>query len=118
MEIESQLCKAVRNTDYNTKHYTIFQIDSDRGMELLRSIFPDGKANEMNLVLFSTSGVHGTYTTIRDIKRRKKGGDLTVIILMPRLVSLYYGDIKVEPEDIGFLKELRRTSREVFKSIG
>lgn len=29
----------------------------------LRSVFPDGEADEMNLALFSTSGTHGSYTT-------------------------------------------------------
>ena len=37
-------------------HYNIWVISSG-GVEGLRKMFPDAKANEMNFVLFSTSGV-------------------------------------------------------------
>lgn len=38
-------------------HYSINRARD--GMDLLRLVFPDGEANEMNICLFSTSGVHG-----------------------------------------------------------
>lgn len=116
-------------------HYTIERLPSvDDARERLKSLFPTGdEVNEMNLVMFSTSGVHGTYTTIEDIEASlaKYGsapdgelgedyaGDvLTVAVLHPRLVCLQYGNIRVRPEDIDWLKKLRARSREAFLKIG
>lgn len=116
-------------------HYSIQKLGPpDEARETLKSIFPTGaEADEMNLVLFSTSGVHGTYTTIEDIEESfKKYGDtveggrpddhsgdvLTVALLHPRLVCLRYGNMRVRPEDIEWLKTLRAKSREAFSLIG
>jgi hypothetical protein len=46
-------------------HYNTYEFSS---MAALRDFFPTGTANTMNFVLFSTSGVHGTYTTIEEIE--------------------------------------------------
>ncbi len=45
-------------------HYNTYSFDS---MAALREFFPNG-ADPMNFVLFSTSGVHGTYATIEEIE--------------------------------------------------
>ena len=46
-------------------HYSVLHNDKKNGksMELLHELFPNGEANDLNFVLFSTSGVHGTYNT-------------------------------------------------------
>ena len=46
-------------------HYNIYQMHG--GVRTLRSYFRSGEADPWNFVLFSTSGMHGTYTTIEDI---------------------------------------------------
>ena len=46
-------------------YYSVLQLAGD-GMEALRQLFPDGEANDLNAVLFSTSGVHGTFVMVFD----------------------------------------------------
>ena len=107
-------------------HYNIF---SDVSMETLKTVFPKGEANEMNFVLFSTSGVHGTYRTIEDIEERLRGSGfneygepvctgLTTLVIQPRLVNMMFGEIEVTLEDIEFLKKLRDSSKKVIMEIG
>jgi len=115
-------------------HYNLYEIKG--GIAALKSIFPDGKANEMNFALFSTSGVHGTYTTIEEIEVAlqkypdgppEDGGDwpddyrraeLTVLIIQPRICCLRYGTVEVTAADIPYLKTLRETSWLAVQQIG
>ena len=100
-------------------HYNIFSFNTIDG---LKSIFPDGKADEMNVCLFSTSGVHGLYTTIEELEDELKAGEelgLTVLIIHPRLVSMKYGHLDdITLEDIPYLKKLRKSSQKALKKIG
>ena len=107
-------------------HYSIFRLEHNGGMIALRGLFPDAKADELNLVLFSTSGVHGTYNTIEEaesvIKGTSEDGDfseVTFVVVHPRLVTLRYGvcDPK-NMNDIEFLKRLRKSSHDKFAGIG
>lgn len=95
------------------------------GMQALRAMFPDGTADDLNVVLFSTSGVHGTYNTIEDAEAHiaRPGestfSEVTYLVLHPRLVSLRYGTCTPETrDDIDFLKKLRATSHAVLADIG
>lgn len=97
-------------------HYSIYR--SIDGMGLLRSIFPDGEADEMNFCLFSTSGVHGTYRTIEEEEEEQLIG-ITFLIVQPRVVAMHYGEVyPASPEDFEFLKKLRRSSKEAVSRIG
>lgn len=49
-------------------HYNIYGMNTDVAMKMLKEFFPEGKANDLNFVLFSTSGIHGSYCTIEDIE--------------------------------------------------
>lgn len=120
-------------------HYNIWVI-SKRGVDGLRNMFPDAKANEMNFALFSTSGVHGTYATIEEIEDSliKYGSDpdfmkdendlpipddyhgpsLTVTVYHPRIIGVGYGNVEVTLEDIPFLKLLRQSSWDAVQEIG
>lgn len=117
---------------YDTKHL--------EGMDDLRGMFADGKCNELNFVLFSTSGVHGSYTTIEEIEASLLkygenpaflnddnsydvpedycGSELTALIVHPRLCVLRYGNVKVRLEDIPYLKRLRQSAWNVVQKIG
>lgn len=101
-------------------HYNITALISDEyGMDALRAMFPAGGAsvNEINFVLFSTSGVHGTYGTIEWAEREQSS--VTFLIVHPRLVSLRYGNATPEtPEDFEFLKDLRAASWREIAQIG
>lgn len=117
-------------------HYNSFYIKPGKGMEALRSFFPDGEADEYNLALFSTSGVHGTYTTIEEIEAGLQkygddpdfgedgwpddysGNELTVLIIQPRICTMRHGLATVTMADVPFLKKLRDSSRREFCKIG
>lgn len=96
-------------------HYNIYRVSD--GMAALKDLFPEAKADEMNFVLFSTSGVHGTRTTIEEAE--KEDFEITFLIVQPRLCCLRYGNCKAETkEDFEFLKKLRKTSWEAVQLIG
>jgi hypothetical protein len=101
-------------------YYNLMRIadGGDSSMDALRAMFPDGKANHMNFVLFSTSGVHGTYQTIEE-EEKEPGVGVTFVIVHPRLVALRYGNVYPKtPEDFAFLKTLRESSWKVAREIG
>ena len=117
-------------------HYSIWSVRKGKEMETLKLFFPDGEADEMNFILFSTSGIHGSYALIEDIKNSlNKYGDknseelysledyqspyLTGLIVQPRLVCMrYFGEMKVNLEDIPYLKKLRDSSFKAISKIG
>lgn len=59
-------------------------------MAALREMFPEGKADDLNFVLFSTSGVHGSYCSIEAAEAEPDLG-VTFLIVQPRIVGLRYG---------------------------
>ena len=119
-----------KNIDYSRQgstHYSILRLDdASYGMAALWEMFPTAQADEMNFVLFSTSGVHGTYTTIEEIEFDIKAGvseegfnRLTFLIVQPRLVILRYGICLPETlDDVQYLKRLRETSSLEVSLIG
>lgn len=117
----------VDKTRPNSAHYSIMALENpvDGGMDALRGMFPDGKADELNAVLFSTSGVHGTYNTIEEAEDFLNGRDLdgipgvTFVVVHPRLVALRYGVCNPQSQnDIDFLKQLRASSHAELAKIG
>jgi len=105
-------------------HYSIFRVVPGRGAEALLASFPKGIANEMNFVLFSTSGVHGTYRTIEDAVEQIDNPDpdesceVTFVIVQPRLCCLRYGNVEVTKNNAEWLKNLRASSHEIVAQIG
>lgn len=98
--------------------YGVAKINPDDGMALLREIFPDGEANPLNFVMFSTSGVHGSYLDIEDVEKSLKTSEpqkLTILIVRPRTVFMQYGEIIVKNGDIRYLKKLRNSSRKAMR---
>lgn len=123
--------KIWRSTHNKTgAHYNIFGADDEQGLDGLRAMFPGGEADSMNFVLFSTSGVHGMYTTIEEAEAVWKNGgkdedgedgcaDVTFLIVQPRIVCLRYGNCQPKTqEDFDFLKHLRESSWEAVSGIG
>lgn len=121
-------------------HYNIYATHTPRSaMAMLRQWFPKGdEPDEMNLVFFSTSGVHGSYATIEEIEEsaRKYGFDLpadddedhpddrydlevTFLLVQPRIVGMTYGNVVVRSfDDIEYLKRLRAASWKAAAKIG
>ena len=110
----------------DSAHYAVMGLtEPNTGMEALRIMFPGGKADELNAVLFSTSGLHGTYCTIEEVEedmaRPERHGprDVTFLILHPRLVTMRYGVCEPETaDDIEFLKSLRESSHAALAKVG
>jgi hypothetical protein len=119
----SSICEHIHNksracfSEQEGGHYNHFAVHTETALELLRRIFPTGEANELSFALFSTSGVHGSYSTIEDVE--KEGGELTFVIIQPRLCTLHYGNCEPKnEEDFMFLKKLRKTSWQRVLNIG
>lgn len=97
-----------------TPAYDVDKLDKETGLEDLRKMFPEAKTDLLNFCMFSTSGTHGSYTTIEEIEEiiDKDGPQtLTVLVVQPRTVRMLYGDIWVAADDIEFLKALRASSK-------
>lgn len=105
-------------------YYSVLRLNGD-GMEALRQLFPEGEADELNTVLFSTSGVHGTYCRIEDVEedmqRAEREGprDVTFVVMQPRIVCMRYGTAEPKTaEDIAWLKKLRASSLRAIATVG
>jgi hypothetical protein len=125
--VQDDIWKSVHHAEGS--HYNTFKVHLEHGMHALRQIFPNGEANPLNFVLFSTSGIHGSYASIEEVEKEwhyaiQEANDnwpmpLTFLIVQPRLVCLRYGNCIPETEDdFKFLKRLRETSRKVVQNIG
>lgn len=96
-----------------TAAYEIAELKPEDGVRQLREIFPDGKANDLNFVLFSTAGTHGSYLTIEEVLASLDGDEpelLTVLVIQPRVVRMLYGSIEITKDDRSFLRLLRESS--------
>jgi hypothetical protein len=114
----------------NMAKYAAHEISSFESMDTLKEVFPKGEANELNFVLFSTSGVHGHYGTIEDAEKTflnyniddngdSYTPDVTFLIIHPRIVKMQYGNVEIKSkDDIVFLKKLRESSMKAIKKIG
>lgn len=101
-------------TIYMAPHYSVEEI---KNVAALRAIFPKGEANDLNFVMFSTSGIHGSYLTIEEVAASLDTDgpeELTVLVIQPRIVHMKYGQISITAEDVPFLLKLRESSKRVF----
>ncbi len=132
---QSELWRAVECSRCRSRrdgaHYNVFGATKDEtGMAGLRSMFPNGEADGLNFAMFSTSGVHGMYTTIEEAEatflRGNKDEDgeeyepsVTFLVVHPRIVCLRYGNcLPKNAEDFAFLKQLRASSWKACSEIG
>jgi len=113
-------------TKRDSAHYSVMRkASAHSGMEALRAMFPEGEADDLNMVLFSTSGVHGTYNTIEEAEAHLQSpgdesfAEVTFLVLHPRLVALRYGVCTPNTQaDIEYLKRLRATSHAELAKVG
>lgn len=92
-------------------------------MDALREFFPTAEANEYNVCLFSTSGIHGTYATIEEVEDNLGDDDeinnVTFLIVQPRICTVRHGNCTPKtPEEFEFLKKLRQSSWDELQKIG
>jgi hypothetical protein len=105
--------------------WALYDTKKLESMEQLRKYFPNGEADDMNWCVLSTSGVHGSYTTLDDLEESWDITDdeddnyrehfITVLVIQPRLVNLRYGDIEIAKEDIPYLRKLVSSSVRAIK---
>jgi hypothetical protein len=99
-------------------YYATQQIQTADAMSTLRKWFPEGRADDLNVVLFSTSGVHGTYYTIEESEAAWYATPVTFLVLRPRTVQTFWGNcLPQTAEDFAFLKQLRASSREILAKL-
>ena len=120
---QSDIFKSITNKE--GAHYNIFSVKDTDGIEALKRIFPDGHADELNLCLFSTSGVHGLYNSIDESEKAFNRGSkdepvsITYLIIHPRLVCMRYGNCEPSTkDDYIFLRKLMDSSHKNFLKIG
>jgi hypothetical protein len=112
-------------------HYNNYGCRDEHGMDALRALFPsDAHVNEMNLVIFSTSGIHGLYTTIEEAEQEwLRGGKdedgedttplVTFLVIQPRICCLRHGNcLPQSAEDFAYLRRLRELSWAAVLKIG
>jgi hypothetical protein len=99
-------------------YYTTQQIETADAMSTLRKWFPEGLANDLNVALFSTSGVNGTYLSIEDAEACEEPTEVTFLVLRPRTVQTFWGNcLPQTADDFAFLKQLRASSREILAKL-
>jgi hypothetical protein len=129
---QSRFWKSVHGQD--GAHYNVFRVVSDNdGMDALRAFFPTGdEPSDLNFVLFSTSGVHGSYATIEseeaDAWRLDLDDDepatpyqprVTFLVVSPRICCLRYGNcLPQNADDFAYLKRLRAASWKAIGTVG
>lgn len=105
--------------DTSGKYNVIRLKDPNTGMQALRELFPQGIANELNFILFSTDGSHGTRNTIEEVETNPELKWITFLVVHARWVTLRYGEVAPQtPDDFAFLRTLRDSSWRVVPQIG
>jgi len=93
-------------------HYKIQEIKSILDV---RAVFAGETNFNLNWVFISTSGVHGSTTTLDELEAAWDlqedhndflGHHITILIVHPRLVVMRYGEIEISREDIPWLRDL------------
>ena len=117
MQLQGDMVDACGNRA-ETTHYHVF--DSIKTIEDLKTIFPDGKADDLNWVFLSTSGVHGTYTSLDDLEKDPDYAEniddegnthITVLVLHPRMCCIKFGEMKFNLKaDSAYLRGLVKTT--------
>ena len=100
-------------------------------MSFLYDFFEREGPNDLNFILFSTSGISGSYATIEDAEAYLREEDendeydsdnlikITFIIISPRTVTICCGNcMPIDLNDIEFLKKLRIESHSAISKIG
>lgn len=103
----------------DVRDYGVWQLTrTANAMEALRAMFPLGQCDEMNFVLFSTGGVHGSLRTIED-EEQEPGEGVCFQVIQPRLVLTRYGVAHPQTaDDVALLKQLRASSWQALSSLG
>lgn len=92
-----------------------YKIEKLQGIKEIRDIFNDDEEETdwtLNWLVLSTSGVHGSYTTLDKLDFSDGYACITALIIHPRLVVLRYGEITIAQDDVPYLRMLVSKSLE------
>ena len=119
MQLNGNLIDASGNSA-PTAHYHVF--DALKTIEDLKTIFPDGKADDLNWVFLSTSGIHGSYITLDDLEKDSDCAEciddegnthITILVLHPRMCCIKFGEMKINlKNDSQYLRGLVKSTVE------
>lgn len=103
-ELGERACKSMG--EYADK--LVQEIDSELGMEWIRSLFGGKTDFTLNWLFLSVSGVSGSYTTLEDLEDSEEHWEdgrasITACVVQPRMFRIYKGNIAIERGDIEFL---------------
>lgn len=99
---------------------------NDERWEHLHKTFPENVANKWNLLMGSTSGIHGSDSTLNNLKDPtyleenmilppNNKDDFTICIIQPRICRMQYGAIGIRNEDDdAWLRKVIASSVETF----
>jgi hypothetical protein len=95
-------------------HYKVTKLD---GMKDVRKVFEGETDFTLNWLFLSTSGVHGSYATLDEVfgeeyLNEDGSASITAMVMMPRLVVMRYGEIRITQADVPFLRETVRKTME------
>ena len=90
---------------------------NDERWEYLKAYFENDKADHMNMLMGSTSGIHGTYTTLDDLENPayialaeldiSHHETFTILVIQPRIVRMTYGTVGIRSQkDIDWLRDI------------
>jgi hypothetical protein len=103
-----------------TAHYHVFE--GIKKISDLKTIFPEGKADDLNWAFLSTSGIHGSYISLDDLEKDPDCAEcvdeegnctITVLVLHPRMCCIKFGEMKFNlKEDSAYLRGLVKSTVE------
>ena len=98
---------------------TYYKIIGGLNMDIIRSVFGHELDYEMNWLILSTSGVHGTYTSLDNLESDPSQWDedgyamITAMIFQPRIIRVIFnGDLKITRDDIPYMREVCKKTLE------
>jgi len=80
-------------------------------MDMIHAIFDDGPDYQLNWLLLSTSGIHGSYLTLDNLEAdeslwQRGYANITAMVFQPRIVRAIYGEIIITRDDIDYLRSI------------
>jgi len=112
--------KDAAGNETNHTHYHVF--DGLETIDDLKKIFPQGKADSLNWVFLSTSGIHGSYVSLDDLEKdpdfkedidEEGNANITVLVVHPRMCCIKFGQMRFNlKKDSAYLRGLVKSTVE------
>jgi hypothetical protein len=103
------------NIMHENIYYKAIKLRGTTVKEALRPIFGEGTDYTLNWLFLSTSGVHGTYTTLdknlawderQNVIPHPWPREVTCLVVHPRTCTLRWGELQYDEDDETWLREV------------